>query len=208
MGILTGNISYRRYFVEGELPPKMRETFLERVQMYTIPVLDIESEEEQAHGWATTQSVLDTEFTLEKLFFNEYMLFTFRVDAWKLPTSLIKAYATEEERNLIAEEGRDQLTRKERKALREEVRLRLKRQLLPTIATYDVCWHPDQGVLRFWNHSNRTNELFVELFEKTFGLHLVMQSPYTLAQHAGLEDDDLQKMIALEPLLFAHHSHE
>ena len=106
MGVFSGNISYRRYFVEGELPPQMRETFLDRVQMHTVPALDIESEEEQAHGWATMQSVLDTEFTMEKLFFNEYVLFSFRVDAWKLPNSLVKAYAIEEERNLLADEGR------------------------------------------------------------------------------------------------------
>ena len=203
MPLFSGNLSYRRYFVEGELPPNLRQTFLERVQMYQIPKLDIEGEDEQAHGWTTLQSILDTEFTTEKLFFNEYMVFALRIDAWKIPTALVKAYATEEERQKCEEEGREQLSRKERSDLREAVRLNLKRQILPTLAAYDVCWHIDQGVLRFWNHANRANEIFVELFEKTFGLQLVLQSPFTLAQRAQLDEKQLEAMAALEPSLFS-----
>jgi hypothetical protein len=42
-------------------------------------------------------------------------------------------------------------------------------------------------VVRFFSHAQKPGALMAELFEKTFGLRLVPESPYTLAARVGLD---------------------
>ncbi|MEM1009824.1 MAG: recombination-associated protein RdgC, partial [Myxococcota bacterium] len=167
-----------------------------------VPKLELDSEEESVVGWTSAQSVLDTDLRKDKIYFREYLIVSMRVDAWKVPTALVKAYAQEEERKKLQEDKRETLSRRERSELQEAVRLTLKKKILPSISTFDVCWDLKRGILRFWSHSNRVNELFLELFEKTFDLPLVLQSPFTLAQQCASQEV-LDKVVQLEPLCFA-----
>ncbi|HAA55239.1 MAG TPA: hypothetical protein DCE42_10820 [Myxococcales bacterium] len=199
MGVFNGNLSYARYFVEGDLPEEeFRETLLKRIQQYAIPELTLDNEDEEVSGWACIEDLLDVDFEIEKVFQLEYILLSFRIDRWKVPPTLLKAHLLKAERQFLLENDREKITKRERDLLKEQVKLSLKKQLLPSLSVYDLCWHPDQKVLRFWSHSARVNEYMVELFEKTFGLSLVPFSAYTWAETLGLSEDDLLKMADLE----------
>lgn len=198
MGVFSGTLSYVRYFVEGDLPEDFRTRYLERIQMYATPELTLDNEDEQVHGWASVESILDVAFAPEKVFFDEYILLSFRIDRWKVPPTLLKAYAIEAEKAFLVENQRDKISKRERTQIREKVRLKLKQQVLPTLSATDLCWHPDQGVLRFWTHSSKTNEMMIELFEKTFEVSLVPLSAYTLAERAGLSEEELEQLTGLE----------
>lgn len=204
MGVWSGNLSYTRYFVEGDAPMEdHRRWILERVRTTAVPTLTVDTEEEQVMGWCTTENILDTEFDTEKIFYNEYILFTFRLDSWRLPPTLFKALLAEAERDYRTETGKDKITKREKDALKAKVRMDMKRQSLPNISTYDVCWHWNKNELRYWSMSSKANTLFLELFEKTFpGLQLVAQSPYTLAERIELEEGKLASMQELEPETF------
>ncbi len=204
MGVWSGNLSYTRYFVEGEAPTQdHRSWILDRIKMMAVPTLTVETEDEQVLGWCTVENILDTEFASEKLFYNEYILWAFRLDSWRLPPTLFKALLAEAERDYRAETGKERITKREKDALKAKVRLDLKRQSLPNISTYDICWHWEKDELRFWSMSSKANTLFLELFEKTFpGLQLVAQSPYTLAERLDLGDAPLETMKSLEPETF------
>lgn len=202
MGVLSGTLSYMRYFVEGQ-PPDDLNAFVERLQLYATPELTPDHEEEQVTGWAIVDRVLETEFRREAVIHNEYALFCLRIDSWKIPGPLLKAYQTAAERNYMLEHNREKLGKRERSQIKEVVRKDLKSKLLPSLAAYDVCWHIDKGLIRFWSLSSKANEAFIELFEKTFGLHLVPQTPYTLAERFGLDEEQLAEMAKLEPQTFA-----
>ena len=73
MGIFSGNLSAMRYFVEGEPVLDNRSAVIERIQQFAIPELSVESEEEQSMGWASVENILDTDFSPEKVFYNEYI---------------------------------------------------------------------------------------------------------------------------------------
>jgi len=204
MGVFSGTLSYARYFVEGELPDtSLRETFLERVQQYATPELTVEAEEEEVVGWSCVEGLLDTNFSIEKLFFNEYMIFSLRTDTWRIPSTLLKAYAQEAELKIMQEKEKDKLSKQEKKEIREVVKQQLKRKSLPSISGYDVCWHLDQNIVRFWSLSSKKNEMFVDLFEKTFQVNLVPLSPYTWAEKAEVAEEDLEAMAQLEAQAFS-----
>jgi DNA recombination-dependent growth factor C len=203
MGVLTGGLSYVRYFVEGEMPHRPQETFLERMQQYVIPELTVESGEDSTLGWASAHSLLDTDLTESKVFMNQYLIASLRVDSWKIPSSLLKAYTVEETRAYKEKTGKEKLSRTEKTLLKETVKTHLKNRSLPSIASTDFCWDMEQNQVRFWTHSAKTNELFIELFEKTFNLNLVPLSPYTLAERMELEEDLLDEFEEIEQQSFS-----
>lgn len=205
MGVFSGTLSYMRYFVEGASPIEKasdKEALIERLQLYATPELTPEHEEDQVHGWALVERVLDTEFTQDKIFFNDYLLLSLRIDSWKIPSALLKAHQAEAERAYMKEQNRDKLGKREKTLIRDQIKKQLKTRLLPSLAAYDACWHMESGLLRFWSLSSRANELFIELFEKTFNMQLVPQTPYTLAEQFGFDEEELVKMATLEPQAF------
>ena len=44
----------------------------------------------------------------------------------------------------------------------------------------------NEGIVRFFSHADKAAGNMTELFHKTFGLRLVAESPYTLAERLGL----------------------
>ncbi len=205
MGIFSGTLSYARYFVEGDLPRDFKNIYPERIQHYAIRDLSLDSEEEEMVGWTNAHSILDRNFTPETLFFNEYIIFSLRIDKWKIPPTLLKAHIIEAERKFRQEFDKEHLSNREKKLIKEQVKIELKRKLLPSITVYDLCWQPDAGILRFWNLSPKINQLMIELFEKTFRLSLVPLSPYTLAERAQLTPEELDRVASLESIPFSEH---
>lgn len=204
MGVWSGNLSYNRYFVEGEVDVHhVRPWILERINMFSIPTLTVDAEEEQVVGWCTVEDILTTEFATQTLFYNEYIVMALRMDAWKLPPTLLKARQQQSEREYLTQTGKDSLSKRERDQIKKKLRTEMKQQSLPNIVAYDVCWHWQNRVLRFWSMSSRMNTMFVECFEKTFpGLQLVLQSPYTLAERVGLPEEHRELLCSLEPETF------
>lgn len=202
MGLFTGGLSYARYFVEGDVADHPREAYLSRIQHYAIRELELDDEEEEAFGWCSVESPLDTEFAIEKVFFNEYILIGLRFDRWKVPASLLNAHAIRAERYYKEEHSKEVLSRTEKKAIKENVGRDLKAKSLPSIACYDVCWNPTRREVRFWSLSNKQNEIFLELFEKTFDVSLVPVTPYTLAERAGFDENQLEVFEELEAEIF------
>lgn len=199
MGATSGALSYRRYFVKGELPSEPLQTLTRAVAKFAFRDIDPESEEDRALGWASAESILNTEIEQTDLFQGPYLLVTLRVETLRPPASLVRAHLIEETRQRLASTGRERMPRAERKALLEEIQVRLKRQMLPTIRGYDMVWHLDSGLMRFWSHSPKLNEEFLELFEDTFGMQAVPETPFTTAERLGLNEESLEQLTFLEP---------
>ena len=198
MGIASGTLSYRRYFVEGEL--KGGENYiLERLKLYRPPQLSPDSTEEYSAGWTSIEAILGDQLLPGQIFHARWAIFALRIDSWKLSPTLIKAYLQREEQKTLQKTEREKLTPKERKKLREKVKRELKQKTLPQLAIYDICWDWRNQTLRFWSQSQRINEIFVELFEKSFPeLSLVPQTPYTLSEKLFTERE-LKQLLETEP---------
>lgn len=202
MGALSGSLSYTRFFVEGELPHDHRNIFAEAVQHRAFEPLTSESDDEERVGWCSIEHPLDTEFDVDKLFYNEYLNVALRMDKWRLPGALLKAYCTEAERAYMHKHGKTKLRRGEKDDIKAVVTADLKARLLPSMKTIDVSWNTHTGVVRFWNQSGKTCEQFQEFFEETFRLRLVAENPYVSAILYDLDDDQGLRLAELEPSIF------
>ncbi|MBN1944066.1 MAG: hypothetical protein JW797_00265 [Bradymonadales bacterium] len=202
MGLSEGGITFRTYFVDGELPSDYRQLFLEKVYLDRFEPLTVESEEDISYGWVPIHDLLVQQFNSADLYEGSYLLLGMRIDRWALPPALLKALFRRAEQARLLEQKRDHLTRLERGELMEQQRRVLKRQTLPSVRLVDLCWNLERAELRFSSLSRTVNELFTELFEQTFGLRLLPDSPYISALHCRMNDELLGGLVDLKPARF------
>lgn len=199
MGLAEGGISYRTYYVDGDLPDDYRELFLARVNLNKFEPLVPEAEEDMRYGWVPIDDILGDSFQSTTLFLNQYVALALRIDKWAIPPLLLKAAVRKGEEGMKQETKREHISRSERGELVDRERGRLKRNSLPAVRAIDVCWNVDTGVLRISSTSRNVNEIFTDLFERTFTMRLVPDSPYISALHCGLDDELIGQLADVEP---------
>lgn len=166
---------------------------------------DLIPEEDDAsrHGWASVQDPIDVELDHEKVFWNEYLCLALRIDTWVVPKPLLTAHLRTAEASLLEKKGLERLGKKARAELKLMVLRKLRRQLVPSTKSIDLAWNLRTNVARFFSQSPRIHLLVSELFEKTFGLHLVPESPGTAAERHGLDARTEKLWDNLEPTVLA-----
>lgn len=202
LGALRGSLTFSRFFVIGDVPDdglvsgKEAGFALKRIRANACQELDPEEDVSEKHGWANVIDPFDTDLDHEKVFYNEYTVLSMRVDRWVVPGPLLKAHLREAEEKLLERKGLEKLGRKAKSDLKSMVLKKLRKQLVPVTRSADLVWHVKDGVVLFFSHAKKSHELVQELFEKTFKLQLLLESPGTALHRRG--------MTAAEELLFAN----
>ena len=199
MGAVTGSLAATRYTVDTKLPEEFRTRYPARLSSLAITPLDPDGEEERATGWAVFGHHLDTDLGIEKLIHSDYLCVTFRIDTLKVPPGLLRAHQVKAEQEHLAEHGKESVSREERQAIRDEVRRRLRRGALPNINGIDLLWNLSTGRVWVWSRSRKVLDEVEELFEKTFGLGLDPEDPFSTALKLGLSEGMLARLDDCEP---------
>jgi recombination associated protein RdgC len=200
MGVRRGSLSFTRFRVTGIVPKDVRRRYLEAVRLRSFAALDVNGEATETSGWCVLERTFDVEFDETKLFYDRFLLLGFRVDKWRVPSALVNAHLEEEELHLLGKTGRERLSRPERTALKQKVILRLRKKLMPTARSFDIVWDLDGETLLFFGHSARLLLEFSALFETTFRMKLVEDSPYAAAMRANLPSALLKRFADLVPM--------
>lgn len=129
---------------------------------------------------------------------NNYLNLAFRIDRWRLPKPVFDAQFAEAERQLLERKNRERLTRKEKEELRLFVAKRLRKQVIPAMKIIDLSWDLEAGLVRFWSQSPKMHERLMEIFEKTFKLKLVTESPYANAIRLGITESQAMSLLQLD----------
>ncbi len=203
MGARNGSLTFTRFFTQGDLPKDLRKRFLEAARLRVFEPLKPDDEALEAIGWCAMERPFDLELDAGKLFHDSYVLLGFRVDRYRIPGALLRSHIADEERRLLERTKKQKLSRNEKIEIKDRVVMRLRKKVLPTSKAIDVVWHLDEGVVLFFGHSKRTLGDFAALFEKTFGLQLLEDSPYAAATRAGLSRELERALKAVEPVSFS-----
>jgi recombination associated protein RdgC len=184
---LKGSLTYARFFVEGKVPDDFAAKFLRTIRHRAMRPLEPDEEELERSGWAKIGEPFVIDLAHEDVFFNEYLNLGFRTDKWQLPASLLKVKLREAEVAYLAKKGREKISRKEKSELKLMVAKKLRRETEPATRSVDLVWSLNEGLVRFFSHAEKPAGAMSELFKQTFGLTLVPESPYTLAERVGLD---------------------
>lgn len=187
MPALRGSLTYSRFFVEGSLPDDFRERFMRSIRLRAMKPLEPDDEDLERSGWAKIAEPMTTELTYDDVFLTEFVALSFRTDKWQFPGAVLKARMREAEAAYLEKKGQTRLSRSQKSELKLLVLKRLRRSMSPATRSVDLTWALDEGVVRFFSHAPKPGALMSELFQKTFGLKLVPESPYTLAARIGLD---------------------
>jgi hypothetical protein len=203
LGARSGSLTFTRLFTNGALPKDLRRKFLEAARLRVFQPLKPDDEALEATGWCVMERPFDLELDSAKMFHDSYVLLGFRVDRYRIPGALLKSQITDEEQRALTRSKKTKLSRNEKLEIKERVVMRLRKKVLPTSKAIDLCWHLDSGTVLFFGHSKRTIADFCALFEKTFALPLVEDSPYTAATRAGLSRELTRALKGVEPISFS-----
>ncbi len=202
MGAISGTLTYKLFYVQGELPKDWKDRYVQNVQHHAFETLAPDDEEEESMGWVIVDRPLHTDFDLYSMLFDHFINLSLRHDRYAVPSALLNAHLAEATREYMLENEKKKLSKFEKEDLKEMVKRRLKEQQLPRMRIIDMSWDIRAGRVRFWSHSNKTCELFQGFFEDTFGLKLLPANPYINAVELGLEPDEVETLQAVEPSNF------
>ena len=203
LGARSGSLTFTRFFTQGALPKDLRRKFLEAAKLRVFEPLKPEDEATEASGWCAMERPFDLELDSAKLFHDSYVLLGFRVDRYRIPGALLKSQIADEEQRLCDRTKKTKLSRNEKLEIKERVVTRLRKKIVPSSKAVDLVWHLDEGTVLFFGHSKRLLGDFAALFEKTFGLALVEDSPYAAAMRAGLSREMTRAFKNVEPVSFS-----
>ncbi len=198
MGAIKGSLSYTRFYVWGELEGAFHDRFMRSIKNRVFEPLVAQEPEEEHSGWVSIADPFDLELTRDKVFLNNYLNLAFRIDRWRLPKPVFDAQFAEAERQLLERKNRERLTRKEKEELRLFVAKRLRKQVIPAMKIIDLSWDLEAGLVRFWSQSPKMHERLMEIFEKTFKLKLVTESPYANAIRLGINESQAMSLLQLD----------
>ena len=203
MGARGGTLTFTRFFTQGALPKDLRRKFLEAAKLRVFEPLKPEDEALEATGWCVMERPFDLELDSAKMFHDSFVLLGFRVDRYRIPGALLKSQIADEEQRQLARGKKTKLGRNEKLEIKDRVVMRLRKKVIPTSKAIDLCWHLDSGVVLFFGHSKRMILDFMALFEKTFGLQLLEDSPHAAATRAELPRELERAFKQIEPLSFS-----
>lgn len=203
MGAIRGSLTYARFFVTGDMPGDLAGTSMKRIRASASQPLVPDEDVNERHGWCSIEDPMDTDLNHEKVFFNEYVCLGLRVDRWVVPKPLLNAHLRDAEAALLEKKGLERLGRKAKADLKLFVLKRLRRQMVPVTKSIDLVWNVNTGVARFFSQSAKIHLLVQDLFEKSFRLKLVPESPGTAAERRGLDARTEKVWEALQPTTLA-----
>lgn len=199
MGAFQGNLTYKLFFVEGELPEGWKDQFLQSIRKFAFEPVTPDSEEEETMGWVSVLRPLQTDFVLNNVVYDDFLCLGLRKDRYTLPSDLLKAHLEELQREYMRKNEKQRLSKFERDDLKTIVKRQLKEKTLPKMKVTDMVWQLSQKRVRYWSQSTAQVELFQEFFEDTFGLKLLPASPYIHGLQNELDDDELTALATVDP---------
>ncbi|MDI1450944.1 hypothetical protein [Polyangium sp. 6x1] len=208
MGALRGSLTFSRFYVTGDIPDDVPGTTLKRIRANAFQPLSPDDEKNEGAGWASIEDPFVTDLDHEKVFYNEYVCLGLRLDRWVIPGPLLKAHLRDAEQALLAKRGLERLGRQAKAELKTMVVRKLRRQLVPSLKSYDVVWNLRTNVLHLYSQSERISALLDDLFKRTFKVDLVPESPGTAADRLGLDAKEARAMAGLEPTILARLEEE
>ena len=206
MGALQGTLSYKLYYVDGDVPRGFTLELVERITPRAFEPLTPDCEEDERVGWVVLDRPLQTDrdsFDVHSVVYGQFVNLGLRVDTYSIPSALMKAHLQQAERSYQEENGKARISKFEKDDLKSMVRRSLKERIVPRMKVYDLSWDTHAGRVRFWSQSNRIGELFQGLFEDTFGLRLLPASPYITATRLSLGQEQVARLAEVEPCTFA-----
>ncbi len=174
MGFFSGRVTFLRCRVNGPSPRLFGPEHLERLQGLAIGKQRLAASDGVEVGWTAGDHVLDTSFELEKNVVNDALHFCIRIDAQKVPSDLMRAYAAVELKALAATNPSGIPSAGQKREARQRAKERLEEEAADgrylRRKAYPLLWDAPSNELLVGTTSVTVMDRLRLLFEQTFGV--------------------------------------
>jgi len=202
MSILSGSVSITRYKVLGKIEAPITENIANVLITNTIAEIDNQISD-KAIGWTSFDKPFQPNFEGSSFVYGSYFVFSLRIDKKNITPKVLKKHYTIEAAKRMAENGREYLSKTEKKLVKDHVINGLSLRIPATPNVYDLVWNHDDSLVWFFSNLKAANEELETLFAKSFNLSLVRLFPYTAAEFSSeLSDTQRDVLQKISPTQF------
>lgn len=196
MGLLTGQMTVRRFRVVGEVPDGWRDVFRDRLERFAFAEPPGGVGKEEVEGWVQVHNLLDTDFgDFNRWLYTNYAVFALRTDKKALPAKLFSATLDKRCQAWCAEHSRERCPSSVRTELKEALELEWLTRVLPRVGMTELCWRIDEGYVVVHTTSEATIDRVRKRFHQTFGLRLLPWSPLDWIEDSA----SLERLVTSSP---------
>jgi DNA recombination-dependent growth factor C len=200
MGLLTTSSTFARYRVEGTLPDNFMDFADSQLRRFAFRDID-DTYDEFSVGWVSILNMFDAEFQYASFSAGDYICLTMRVDERKVAPKILKKFCLKEEERIKKDRQIPKLNRHQKLEIKENMKLMLMKRAVPVPATYDLVWSLADNSLLFFTTNQKAQALLEDFFKETFGMLLMLQVPYNIAESL-LNPEEKQQLAHLAPAIF------
>lgn len=193
MPILSSTQTINRYHVSDPCPDNS-ESVAEMIRSGLISNAMPKVKDDYSEivvGWVPYDGPYDPDFEKYDFRFGIHMVFSLRIDKKTIPAKTIEEQMSIAIQKKLQETDRDFISKNEKAELKELILDKLMFQVPFVPSIYDVVWDYDSKSIWFLSTQKSANELFENLFLRSFKLKLHQIFPYTLADRDSAELIDL-----------------
>ena len=202
MTILSGPVSITRYNVLGKIEAPITENIANGLIANTIAEIDNQISD-KAIGWTSFDKPFQPNFEGSSFVYGSYFVFSLRIDKKNITPKVLKKHYMIEAANRMAENGREYLSKTEKKLVKDHVFNRLSLRIPATPNVYDLIWNNEDSFVWFFSNLKAANEELETLFAKSFNLSLIRLFPYTAAELSSeLSDTQRDVLQKISPTQF------
>lgn len=202
MHLLSSTLSLTRYRVEGKLAEPVMDTVREGLKNQVIREIDNDPAAKSI-GWTESTRPFAPNFEEAQFVFGIYMVFSLRIDKKSVPAKIINKHVDLAAAKKMVENGQKQLSKTEKRRIKDEVTNRLYTRIPAAPNVYDLVWDYESGAVWFFSNLKEANEELETLFAKSFRLSLIRMFPYTEADSAcGLTNEQRDAVKQAGPAAF------
>lgn len=167
MGAAKGSLSYLRFVVDHDPPPRLVATYEQAIEARRFMPLR-GGEQAESAGWAPIDEPLDDEAPIprEAFLFGGLLAVSYREDTIAIPRAVLEHHVRR--RMLEIEQSGQKVTRTAKKAIEATVAAELRRKTMPRTRLVDVVWDMNKKELRMFGRGKIATERVAALFERTF----------------------------------------
>lgn len=208
MAFANGAMTYKRFFVRGDLLDRVDEELLEKLAAQAIDAKQEPTADQTVCGWTTGDHILDTRFDFAKNAVGDGLHFAMRTDTNKAPADLVRSYQRQAEAAMLEASGREFLSKSERREAREQARSRAADEAragaFRRMKQVPVFWDLPRNNVYLGTGASSTVDQFMLLFHRTFGRGLVPASAGEVAARWAVRSGEASAFDNCRPAHFVN----
>lgn len=206
MGFLSGRMTFERFQVQGDSPRQFEQEHIQLLEKFAIGQIETASAEAPTAGFLAGKHLFDVTFDLEKNVIVDALQASVRIDTFRVPGPLKKAWLEMELQTLAAESPTGKVTRAQKQQAKEAVQARCEAEIkegkFRQMQQFPFLWNCSQDVVYCGSSSPGPQEQLRGLFEAAFGLELTRVTAGYLAGQLAAEHGWTEALSQVSPSAF------